>query len=286
VIMGPEESWKTAFKQDGIWGVKSQLYPEWKALDPGDHIFFFITKTVRGIVGVGRVGNKFVQDKPMWPDEIREGRLIYPYRFEFEIDYMIEEPKWSKERISSKEVPLRIQEMRRGINFLQKDTYEKLVKVFQERFRCDLLLNENKKELVARTIDSKPSKTHSELQELIHHVGKMNRLISEKEYPMEAERLDVVWRRVEKSVPTYVFEIQIGGDIYHALGKLKHAHDLWNSNVFIVAQEEEFEKVDLLLDGTFHEIKFKLKKLTTATVNELHTHKKRWVDLERKVGLL
>jgi hypothetical protein len=52
-------------------------------------------------------------------------------------------------------------------------------------------------------------------------------------------KLDVAWRRVEKGSPTYVFEVQIGGDLYHAIGKLKHAHDLWNSNIFLVTTKND-----------------------------------------------
>jgi len=103
---------------------------------------------------------------------------------------------------------------------------------------------------------------------------------------MENERLDVVWRRVEKSVPTYVFEIQAGGDIYHALGKLKHAYDLWNSNIFLIARKEDLESATLLLSGTFHEIKDKIKKITIDKIQELYEQKRRWIDMEREVGLL
>ena len=91
IILGPEKSWEIAFKQQGIWGVKEMLYPEWKALDRGDIIFFYVTKTIRGIIGVGRVETKFIQDKPLWPDEVALGKVIYPFRFEFHTDYLIEQ---------------------------------------------------------------------------------------------------------------------------------------------------------------------------------------------------
>lgn len=116
--MGPEQNWKAAFSSDAIWGVRPLLYTEWKALDKDDLIFFYVTKTIRGFIGAGRVGTKFIQDKPFWPDEIREGRVIYPYRFEFSIEYLIPHERWQKDRITGKDVPLRIQEMRRGINLL------------------------------------------------------------------------------------------------------------------------------------------------------------------------
>ena len=119
---------------------------------------------------------------------------------------------------------------------MQERTVEKLYKDFRENFNYEIpIVDQIKTETIReKTLTGKPaSLDHSRIQEIIFEIGKLNRLISEKEYPMENERLDVVWRRVEKSVPTYVFEVQIGGDIYHALGKLKHAFDLWNSNIFL-----------------------------------------------------
>lgn len=287
IVMGPLENWRVAFQQGGIWGVKPLVYPEWKAMDPGDQIFFFVTKTVKGIVGAGRVETKFVQDKPLWPDEIQVGKIIYPYRFEFHIDYLLEENRWYKDRVSSRDVPLTIQEMRRGINFLQAQTYEKLIRVFMNRFSFDLSIKQEKEEKKIEVNEKEiSSPDHKSVQEMIFQIGKLNRLIAEKEYAMENERLDVVWRRVEKSVPTYVFEVQIGGDVYHALGKLKHAYDLWNSNIFIIAGEQHNEEIKDLLEGTFHEIRHKIRLISLKTMNELFLQKRKWVELEKEVGLL
>ena len=286
IILGPKQSWETAFKQGCIWGVKQVLYPEWKALDRGDIIFFHITKTVRGVVGVGKVKTKFIQDKPLWPDEISARKVLYPLRFEFDVDYLIEENDWKDKRISP---GLSIQEMRRGINLLQERTVEKLYKTFRDEFNYTVLIGDE--ERIGAVHPKTPAGTqsslgHSRIQELIFEIGKLNRLISEKEYPMDNERLDVVWRRVERSSPTYVFEIQIGGDLYHALGKLKHAFDLWNSNVFLVGREQDFEKAEKLLSGTFHEIQDKIKKLSIQKVSELYEKKRSWTDIEKEVGLL
>ena len=75
---------------------------------------------------------------------------------------------------------------------------------------------------------------HKEIKTMLVQIGHLQRFIAEKEFPMDGERLDVVWRRVVRSVPTYVFEVQVGGDVCHALGKLKHAYDLWNSRIYLV----------------------------------------------------
>lgn len=286
IILGPETSWNTAFSHQGIWGVKETLYTEWKALDSGNIIFFYVTKTIKGVVGIGRVATKFIQDKPLWPDEIALGKVIYPYRFEFHVDYLIERNEWK-----TKQVPVRLspREGRAGIGLLKEETTGILVKAFREKFNYAVFPSEREKTVEINqviTTAEKPCLNHANIQELIFEIGRLDSFISEKEYHMENERLDVVWRRIEKSVPTYVFEIQVGGDIYHALGKLKHAFDLWNSKIFLVAQNEDFAKADLLLAGTFHEINDKIKKISIAKIHELYRQKRRWIDLENEIGLL
>jgi len=284
ILLGDEESWKEAFKLGGIWGVKEMLYPEWKALDPSDCVFFFITRPISGVIGVGRVQTKFLQDKPLWRDEVAAGKVLYPYRFEFHSDYVLEQDRWRRERIK---VPLTIQEMRRGINLLLERTVEKLYQEFQEKFNYVIPLPEEIQPPQASVAENQTSlPTHAELQEMLFQIGRLNRFISEKEYPMESERLDVVWRRVERSVPTYVFEVQVGGDIYHALGKLKHAFDLWNSNIFLIANESDFQAAEPLLSGTFHEIQERIKRVTTQKIRQLYEEKSRWVETEREIGLL
>lgn len=284
IILGPEQSWKVAFQQNGIWGLKEMLYPEWKALEKDDILFFYITKTVKGIVGIGRMENKFIQDKPFWPEEIEASKVIYPFRFEFHIDYLLEEKDWKDKKIP---IGLSIQEMRRGINILQKKTVNNLYRDFKEKFNFIVPISQEKEQKIdMKRTEIIETPDHNKLQELIFQIGQLNRLISEKEYLMENERLDVVWRRVERSVPTYVFEVQVGGDIYHAIGKLKHAFDIWNSNIFLIVHQKDLGKVDALLSGTFHEIKEKIKTITPQTVLELYQQKRKWIHLEKEIGLL
>jgi hypothetical protein len=60
----------------------------------------------------------------------------------------------------------------------------------------------------------------------------------EKEKPIDGERIDVVWKRIERGDPNFVFEVQISGNFYEALAKLKHAWDKWNSRPFLVTNEQ------------------------------------------------
>ena len=127
--------------------------------------------------------------------------------------------------------------------------------------------------------------THREIQRLLVEIGKMQKFIAEAEYKMDGTRLDVVWRRVEKSVPTFVFEVQIGGDLYHALGKLKHAFDLWNSRIFLITTERHKAEAEALLSGMFHEIRSRIRVIDVTEIVELHGRKKKYKEFEERLGI-
>ena len=134
-------------------------------------------------------------------------------------------------------------------------------------------------------IKEKTLPSHDQIKETLVQIGKLQKYIAQEEYSFDIGKLDVVWRRVEQSVPTYVFEIQVGGDVYHALAKLKHAFDLWNSHIFIVASEKERSKVENLLSGTFHEINSRIKFIELGDIEELYKRKKDYLDFENELGI-
>ena len=88
------------------------------------------------------------------------------------------------------------------------------------------------------------------------------------------------------SVPTYVFEVQIGGDVYHALAKLKHAFDLWNSHIFLISSKSDADKAENLLSGTFHEIGNRIKIVDLKEVEELYKRKISYFDFEKDLGFI
>jgi hypothetical protein len=227
---------------------------------------------------------KFKQDKPLWPDELMKNEVIYPFRFEFKIDYLIPVRDWYERKIDISGLKLGY---RAGLNFVKdRKKIEKLNQIIKEKWNIELPLKEVRWEIREERPSYRTTLSHRDYQEMIKEIGKLQGFIAEMEYPMEGEKLDVVWRRVVGSVPTYVFEIQIGGDVYHALGKLKHAWDLWNSNIFLITDKESIPKIQDLLKGTFHEIDPQLVIMNLEDVQELFSTKKKLRDLERKFGIL
>ena len=269
LAVGPPRNWKTAFEQKNIWGLTARQKQSWESLAPADIVLFYATQPISGIIGYGTIQTKFRQIEPLWPDEIARGKVIWPLRFEFNVEYCLPPDEWKTRMVTSDVLKLKAG---RGFQLLKADLAHQVV---------SQILPVSEFEQAKR-----PLSLHEELKQKLIEIGKLQGYIAEPEYPFDIGKLDVVWRKVERSVPTYVFEVQIGGDIYHALAKLKHAFDLWNSHIFIVASQPDLNKAENLLSGTFHEIISQLKPIELEKIKELHKRKKAYVDLEKELGVL
>ena len=286
LVVGAVQNWVTAFEHGNIWGLRKTQQHLWDGLSENDRVLFHATQPVSGIIGHGIIRTKVRQNKPLWPEEVRKNEIIWPLRFEFDVESCLSPKEWKTNKLVSKAIWPRA-----GFQLLSKNIAEELISAIgtteyeiptEEEFsiaeEAAIYGAESEKE-------GKTSLSHEELQEKLIEVGKLQNYIVEKEYPFDRGRLDVVWRRVINSVPTYVFEVQVGGDVYHALAKLKHAFDLWNSHIFIVASEKDLSKVNSLLSGTFHEINKRVKFIEFEKVEELYKRKKAYFGLEKELGI-
>jgi len=204
----------------------------------------------------------------------------WPLRFEFDIDFILPENMWKDKKISISGKS----GFRQPLILKKWEEIKPIIQALNPNVEIELLRKTS--EPVTPTIEDKVSPTHDNIKKLLLEIGKLQAFIADVEYPMGSERLDVVWRRLPESVPTYVFEVQVGGDPYHALAKLKHAFDLWNSHIFIVAPQAHYDKVENLLSGTFHEIGNKARFIELKKLDELHRRKKAYLDLEKELGII
>jgi len=272
-LPGTVENWGTGIERK-VWGMKPHFARTWERLTPGDILFFYVAAPVAGVVGYGRVLTKFQADAPLWPDEIKAKRIMYPHRFEFDVARLLEPPKWVEARVPARDLGIVIQ----SIGRVPADTASKLLARIDEKWGAP-----PKPERPSPP--GRPRSRHDQAKDLLLDIGRMRRFVCEDEYRIDGERLDVVWKRVERSVPTYAFEVQVGGDIYHAIGKLKHAFDIWNSRIFLVIDEASVPKVAELLRGTFHEIASELRVIKLERLAYLQTALAGVHDLEKELGL-
>jgi len=286
LVVGSIANWKTAFENGNIWGLKEIQRHWWERLNEGDTLLFYATQPVGGIIGYGILHTKFKQNRPLWPQELREHKVIWPLRFEFDVESCLPPDKWTTNKLVSKTLWPRA-----GFQPLSQSAGTELVSSLK-RAEYNMhateahQIREARLELETASEDSKVTHlSHNMSRDTLVEVGRLQNFIAESEYPLDIGRLDVVWRRVQLAVPTYAFEVQVGGDVYHALAKLKHAFDMWNSHIFIVAPQGDFGKVDNLLAGTFHEIEPRIRFIELNQVEELYNRKKAYLDLERELGI-
>ena len=281
LVVGSPKNWETAFKYGNIWGLKDSARQklQWEQIAEGDILIFYATAPVSGVIGYGVVKTKFKQDRPLWPKEVKENRVIWPLRFEFDVEYLIPQTDWVIRKVLIEGLRSIV---RGGFQEISGELAETVIRALQPGYKPaggeDQRVKENDKE-------KKKEITHREIQRLLVEIGKMQKFIAEAEYKMDGTRLDVVWRRVEKSVPTFVFEVQIGGDLYHALGKLKHAFDLWNSRIFLITTERHKAEAEALLSGMFHEIRGRIRIIDVTEIIELHDRKQKYKEFEERLGI-
>jgi hypothetical protein len=223
-------------------------------------------RPVAGIIGYGIVKTKFRQTQPLWAEEIDRNEIIWPLRFEFNVEHCAAPDKWEADKVTSEVLRFKANLIFRQ---LEASVAQEIISKFKERYGEEL---------------EEPI-SHREIKDKLIEIGKLQNYIAEGEYPFDLGKLDVVWRRVERSVPTYAFEVCVKGDLYHDLSKLKHAFDLWNSRIFVVASRADYEKVRALLSGTFHEIKGQLRFIDIEKVKQLYESKRAFLELEKELGI-
>lgn len=286
LVVGSPGNWETAFAHRNIWGLKETQRFLWERIGENDILLFYATQPVGGIIGHGVVRTKFKQSQPLWPQELKERKIIWPLRFEFDVVSLHVPDKWLSMKVTSK-----LLNPRGGFQILSSEVGRELVNLLG---MTEYIVPRTSASAIAETPSllapsqeklTKGITSHDLVKKALVQIGRLQNFIAEEEYSFDIGKLDVVWRRVELSVPTYVFEVNVGGDVYHALGKLKHAFDLWNSHIFIVASQADQKKVDQLVSGTFHEIGPRLKFIELAQVDELYERKKAYRDFERGLGI-
>ena len=130
-----------------------------------------------------------------------------------------------------------------------------------------------------------PEDEHRKIMNMIFEIGRLKGLVVEKEYPIDNFRIDVAWKRVAKGNPHAAFEVQIGGNFFEALTKLKHAWDIWRSVPILVTTDEYADKARQIVEGSFHEIRHQLRIIDPKDVGELHDAWKKIEEIETRTTL-
>jgi predicted RNA-binding protein len=282
LLVGTQRNWRFSFENRNIWGLKDfrESAALWNLLQEGDKLLIYVSKPVSGVVGIATVTTKFRQTQPLWPEETRTGRVIWPLRFEFDVEYCLSPSLWVSHCYREANVQL-----------ITRMVFQCVPSVVVQAVRAHFGLQAEYPRVPGGADASTafpvehPVLDHDHVKKSLCDIGRIQGFLTQEEYPIDSTRLDVVWRRVERSVPTYAFEVQVGGDIYHALAKLKHAYELWNSHIFLAAPLGSRAEFEELVSGSFNEVRQRVGFLELTAVDELHRRKTSYFELERRLRL-
>lgn len=283
LVVGTAKNWKTSFENRNIWGLKEfrELTALWNLLAEGDKVLLYVSNPISGIVGCGTVTTKFRQTNPLWPEEIKQGSVIWPLRFEYDIEYCLSPELWDQRPYKETNLQLITRMVFQCVPPAVSDAVRRHFELPVESEDLNKI-----GESAASSVREPIVPNHELAKDQLTKIGQIQGFLAEKEYLIEGNRLDVVWRRVERSVPTYAFEVQVGGDIYHALIKLKRAYELWNSRIFLAGTLEGRAKFEELTAGTFYELRDRARYLELGAVAELYKRKSDYKELEARLGII
>lgn len=289
LAVGTPQNWHTAFDFNGIWGLKATQRGYWDAISENeDLVFFYATSPVSGVVGYGVIRTKLYQHSPLWPDERARNEIIWPLRFEFDVISCLPPNAWERSKVGKEDLRSMV---RGGFQSLSQDLAQRFVSELPNALPHGLVLTApiGPRAALARPITPPMPmglSLHDQAKTLIAEIGRMQKFVCDVEFPIESKRVDVVWRRVARSVPSHVFEVQVSGNLTEAMGKLKQAFDLWNSNLFLIGNDDHRASVSQLTNGAFREIGHRVKFLEHSQIEELYQRKRSYIDLETNLGIL
>jgi len=291
------ENWLIVTKRN-IWGVKSSKVKEKIAI--GDVIVFFVKGSsppcFMGAYEV--VSDWYPSTEFTWDDEQRAGRIIYPLKVNIRPIQLGTAPV--KDLVNKLAF---IEHKKAWANYLRGTPANFKRPISEEDFR--VILDELKKPSINVSFKSisverisiktseaiKPSgeplitqppvtfPTHKDLVNMLRGIGEMLCFVVrvEDSTPDKIYRCDVTWRDYEEHSPLKVFEVEVSGNVDHALASLAHAYDVWRpeSLYLVVSDERDLERAKKLVEprlkGAFSRLRGRLKVLTWKEVLTLHT---------------
>jgi len=257
----------------------------------GDRIVFYVTRTQPpAFMGIYEIKSPWRKStEPVWADEREIGEVIYGYRTDVKPLKIgtahVKELRDKLEFISNKnnyQIHLMGSpaNMRRPIN--DKDFETILSSLSEEK----ATIAPKRIEPVTPVSPLPSALRHNEIRDLIKRIGELKTFVAETEHPMDGLRVDTVWKTIPNAAPNWVFEVQIGGDVYEAFTKLKHAFDMWNSHhLYLVTNEDYEEQAEWLLTGAFHQIRHDTKVVHWRKFAELSDVLTRANILEKEIGV-
>jgi len=288
------ENWEVV-KARSLWGVKREGVT--RKVREGDIALIYVKRSSCFTGAYELVGRWFPSPGPTWPDEVEQQRIIYRWQIRLKIIQLgIANVRELIPKLSF------IENKERWSVYLQGTPANMGRPISQEDYQ--LIIGELQKHPVvppkevqvtrAPPAAAEPPRvaTHKELVEMVQRIGEMlDFTVRTEEYaPDQTYRYDVTWRDYEAHSPIKVFEIEVSGNVDHALSSLAHAYDVWRPETLylIIVDERDRDRVGRLVEprlrGAFSRIGRKLKVYLGADLMKLHDSLKSHENLLKELA--
>jgi len=300
LVIGIPQNWETALLQPmPIWGLKDVYKSRFQSMKASDLIWFYASKPVGGIIGVGVVKDQYVDNTNLvWPDELKQGKVIWPLRFRIHVLKVLPKESWKTHRIKIDDFDLVWQI---GFQLLKEDQAIELFKRVERSFGvineeslytgttiAEPLVLREKPPLYTQT-EEKLVAPHRGLQEKIAEIGKLQFYYTQLEHaielPGEKKSLDVVWKREIEGVPTYAFEIELSGMIEKSMERLKFAFRKWNSRPRIIIPENMRNKAQNIISASDKDFSEQVKIYQPMEIANLLDKKRELKSIEQGLDM-
>ena len=291
LLSGAIENWTHTIEgAEHLWATRDIpiLRSAVQRIGKGDFLVFYVTKPVGGVVGFGVAeSERYTGTKPYWPNEKKQKKVLYAHRFRFSIIYSLPVKNWKAEALRFGELSFRLV-VYKSLNALTEDQFNSIAHACDRKWMTDITLKIQRGVPPSEKMTVPPppeGPDHDRIIDMLSEIGRLKQLVVEKEYPIINLRLDVAWKKVATGNPHAAFEVQIGGNFFEALTKLKHAWDIWRSVPILVTTHEYADKARQLVEGSFHEIRAHLRIVDFKEIKELHDAWRKIDEIENRITL-
>lgn len=301
LVIGIPKNWETAFSQPvPIWGLKPRYQAEFQSMDIGDLLWFYSTSPVGGVIGIGIVKDKYIDNiNLIWEEELKQKEVIWPLRFRIHVLKVLPRTQWKTDKIRISDFGLfwqvgfqllkdehAVELSQRVKHFLGAISEEDL---FSGATIMQPSLIKEKQPLYVPSLEKELVIPHRELQNQVAEIGKLQFYYTETEYPLELpsekKNLDVVWKREVDGVPTFVFEIELSGMLEKAVERLKFAFRKWNSRPRVIIPKDFIKKAHNIITASDKDFSQQIKIYEPVQITELLSKKRELKNVEQNLEI-
>ncbi len=268
----------------------------------GDFLWFYVTTPIKGVVGVGVVKDKYIDNTTLtWDEEWVKKKVIWPLRFRIQLLKVLPRSRWQPEHINIEDFRLFWQ---KGFHLLPNiravELFKRAKTVFTITEEQELFTGATIAPLPATVQEQKPlylpesdipaqPYTHVNLQETVAEIGKLQFYHTELEYPVDLpggnRNLDVVWKREIDGAPTFAFEVELSGMIERAVDRLQFAFRRWNTRPRMIIPQKFVAKTYNAISISDREFAQKIKIYEPEQVFDLLKKKRELKQTEQILDL-